>query len=319
MTLPRQLLPASTYLITRTTTQRTLLLTPTGELERIVVYCLFHAAKKYSISVHAFCVLSNHVHLVVTDHEAQLPRFMHWFCEFTAKCLLARLGRSECLWAANEKYNAVRLEGREDVLDKIVYTMTNPVHSRLTPSGAEWPGPKSVPADLRGADGRRRTRRGKWLKPAFQAPRPRLFSPKGKLPEVVTGFITRPEAFADLSLGEYQALLARRIREREKTLCAQLIEEHGQRGAFLGAKKALRADPHSSPATPREARSLIPTFAAKDREQRKSAIERRRAFLDAYHDALERYREGDHDVIFPAGTYAMRVLFDARCAKAKAA
>jgi REP element-mobilizing transposase RayT len=319
MSLPRQILPESTYLITRSTTQRKFLLRPDPVVARVVTYCLFYAAKKHGVSVHAFCVLSDHLHLVVTDHEAELPRFMHWFSEFTAKCLNAYYGQRECFWAANSKYNAVRLEAREDVLDKIVYTMTNPVHSRLTPTGAEWPGAKSVPADLRGADGRRQTKRGKWLKPSFHARRPDFFSAKGDLPAEVSGWITKPAAFADLNLGAYEALLARTLREREKTVSAALIAEYGKRGAFLGAKKAARVDPQSSPTTPREESAIIPTIAAKDCELRIAAIARRREFLRAYQDALVEYRAGEHQVKFPAGTYAMRVLFDVRCTKASTA
>jgi putative transposase len=33
------------------------------------------AARRFGIVVHVFCVLSNHVHLVVTDPDARLPRF----------------------------------------------------------------------------------------------------------------------------------------------------------------------------------------------------------------------------------------------------
>jgi REP element-mobilizing transposase RayT len=316
MSRPRQLLPESTYLITRATTQRKLLLRPDAVVERVVLYCLFYAARKYGISVHAFCVLSTHVHLVVTDHEAQLPRFMHWFSEFTAKCLNRHHGQRECFWEANSKYNAVRLEAREDVLDKIVYTMTNPVHSRLEASSSAWLGAKSLPRDVRDARGRRQSKRGKAMPTPFRAKRPEFFSPDGELPAEVTGAITKPAAFADLNLGEYEALLARCVREREKTLRAEIIAEHGARNAFLGAKKALKADPHSTPATPRETSAIVPTIAAKDRETRIAALERRRAFLAAYDDALDRYRRGERTVKFPPGTYRMRVLLRVRCARA---
>jgi len=42
------------------------------------------------------------------------------------------------------------------------------------------------------------------------------------------------------------------------------------------------------------------------------AEEEERDFQKRYKEALKRYRAGERDVVFPAGTWKMRVLFNVR-------
>ena len=69
MSLPRQVLANQTYLLTRRCMGRRFLLRPDKRLNNLFVYCLALAAQKYGIQIHAFCVMSNHYHLVLTDTE----------------------------------------------------------------------------------------------------------------------------------------------------------------------------------------------------------------------------------------------------------
>ena len=82
------------------------------------------------MELHALCFLANHYHIVLTDPNARLPEFMQWLNEFTAKSINALHGRWENLWACGS-YSAVVLESAEDVLDKMVYTLCNPVTAGL--------------------------------------------------------------------------------------------------------------------------------------------------------------------------------------------
>lgn len=67
-------------MLTRRCAQRLLLLRPCETTTAIFRYLLGVAAKRYHVSVHAFCVLSNHVHLIVTDNDGCLPAFSHGVC-----------------------------------------------------------------------------------------------------------------------------------------------------------------------------------------------------------------------------------------------
>ena len=62
----------------------------------------------------------------MTDPLGTLPRFLQWVHEYVAKCINAMYGRWENMWAS-EATSVVRLEADEDVLDKIVYCLANPV------------------------------------------------------------------------------------------------------------------------------------------------------------------------------------------------
>ena len=78
MSLPRQILPGTTYLLTRRCTQRQFLLRPSAVINQVFLCFLARAAELTGVQIHAFGVLSNHDHLVVTDPERRLASFMHW-------------------------------------------------------------------------------------------------------------------------------------------------------------------------------------------------------------------------------------------------
>ena len=67
MTLPREILPASTYLMTRSCAHQEFRLRPSEEVNRILLYCIVEAAARTGVVLHAFCVMSNHWHCVFTD------------------------------------------------------------------------------------------------------------------------------------------------------------------------------------------------------------------------------------------------------------
>ncbi|HSN82506.1 MAG TPA: transposase, partial [Polyangiales bacterium] len=53
MTLPRRVLPNTTYLVTRRCMGRRFLLRPDALLNQVFVYCLARAAEKHGVEVHA--------------------------------------------------------------------------------------------------------------------------------------------------------------------------------------------------------------------------------------------------------------------------
>src|SRR6266545_4007950 len=99
MTAPRQIIPGTTYLITRRCAHRQFLLKPSPVTTGIFLYVLAVAARRYGIQVHAFSVLSNHFHLVITDPDARLPAFEQYLDSLVARAVNASLGRFESFWA----------------------------------------------------------------------------------------------------------------------------------------------------------------------------------------------------------------------------
>ena len=116
--LPRQILPGSTYLVTRRCTKRQFLLKPSKRTNRVFLYCLAHACEVTGVQVHAVTVMSNHYHAVVTDPEGRLPKFAELLNKYVAKCQNAGYGLWEKLvfrYAVNllnRRFRAGQREGR---------------------------------------------------------------------------------------------------------------------------------------------------------------------------------------------------------------
>ena len=97
-----------------------------------------------------------------------------------AKAVNASLGRWENLFAT-EQPSAVRLEHPDDVIDKMLYTLLNPVESGLVKQAEKWPG-------LWGFEGERTVERPEVF-----------FRPDGPMPErVKLKFEQPPHAAGDL-------------------------------------------------------------------------------------------------------------------------
>ena len=62
VTPPRRVLPGTSYLVTRRCSERRFFLRPSKLTNEILLYVLAVAAQRYGVLVHAFCVLSNHLH-----------------------------------------------------------------------------------------------------------------------------------------------------------------------------------------------------------------------------------------------------------------
>ena len=147
MSAPRQVLPGTCYLITRRCAQRQFFLRPCADTNGLLLYVLAIAARRYHIQVHAFCVLSNHLHIVLTDPDACLPAFEQYLDSLVARALNTRLARRESLWDP-AGYSAVDLSSPIDIVDKAAYALANPVAAGLVQSGREWPGLWSAPEQI---------------------------------------------------------------------------------------------------------------------------------------------------------------------------
>ncbi len=270
---------------------------PSRESNEILHYCLAVAAKRHEIHVHAYSFLSNHLHLVVTDPRGHLPAFAQHMDSLIARALNSVLGRWEWFWAPGS-FSGVTLESREDVLEKMAYTLANPVAAGLVRRGKEWPGVRSTPEQL-GA-GRTTVRRPE-----------RFFRKEGSMPEEVELEVTCPAGFE--SVEELRRELSKRVEELEDEAARRLGEE-GR--SFLGARKVMAQKPNARPAPVEPRRELNPRVAARDKWKRIEALLRLGAFLSDYREAWSRYARGARDGFFPEGTYLMKVVHGVACAAA---
>jgi len=297
MTAPRQVLPGTVYLVTRRCLGRCFLLRPSRLTNETVGYLLAVAAARYGIQVHAYCVLSNHLHLVVTDPDARLPAFGQFFDSMVARAINAALGRWETFWAPSS-YSAVALTTPDDILAKCVYVLANPVAAGLVRRARRWPGLWSSPSSV--------------AAPPLEFRRPRhFFRENGSLPEMA-----RLELVVPASCGEPTAFLGRLELELEaaEARARQQATESGR--GFVGERRILKVRPTAAPASREPRRGFKPRIACRDKWKRIEALGRLAAFVDAYRSALRAWRLGRLGVVFPAGTYLVRVTHNVACAAA---
>ena len=140
--------------MTRRCSERRFFLKPTDAVNQVFLYVLAVAARRHGVLVHAFCVLSNHYHLLVTDPEARLPAFMQYLDSLVARAVNASLGRWEGFWSSDASYSAVSHDAADDVVRKAAYVLANPVSAGLVERASEWRRSGSASPRRRASSGR---------------------------------------------------------------------------------------------------------------------------------------------------------------------
>jgi putative transposase len=276
-------------MITRRCSQRSFRLRPSQETNRIFMYCLAFALEKTGVLLHAACVMSNHHHLVVTDPRGVLPDFLRELHRLTAKAMNASQGHWENLWAA-EPCNVVRLVTDADVADKIAYVVANPVAAGLVTQPEAWPGFLS------------------WGEKTLRVTRPlAYFSEEGTCPHELRLVVEAPPTRDGMQATRHVWMerVARAISEKIRT-AHRAARKAGRE--FLGPEAALAESLVRTARSKEDRRGVVPTFAAKVTAVRKGLQHIEQRFRARYREALGWWRRGRRDVVFPHGTWGMRVF-----------
>jgi REP element-mobilizing transposase RayT len=294
MSLPRLIAPGTTYLLTRRALRRHLLFRPDAAITQLISYALAVSARRYGIEVHALCAMSTHVHIVVTDVRGILPCFLRSFHRLVAlgtKVLRAWEGP---VWG-HEATSAVRLVTREAVLEKIVYTLANPVLAGLVERSRDWPGAKVLVEQI-GLGTQKISRPDVYFDPANPA-----------WPTVVDLPISLPPGIEARDARAFRRQVAAELTRAEAKARAEM---QSRRARVLGAERASEVSPFERAESAEPLRGRNPTFAVgRGRvDAWRRAAEVVRAFRLAYRSALDRWRRGLRSVVFPPGTWWMRVL-----------
>ncbi|HXU80255.1 MAG TPA: hypothetical protein VN914_02585 [Polyangia bacterium] len=271
---------------------------PDGETNNAFIYCLAEAASRFGIDVLFAIANTNHHHTGIHDRDGNFPAFLERFHKLFAKCQNALRGRSENFWAA-EQTSVVRLVDEGAVLDKMTYALTNPVKDDLVERAREWPGVNALDAIVRDRP--------------LTATRPPHFFRSDKtssMPDVVTLKFVRPPELKHLSQKEFVELVQERVRSVEESAAL----DRKKRGVrVLGREGVLRQDWRASPNSEEARGGLKPTVAARNYWGRMEALQRNRAFRDAYILARDEFIKGKRDTVFPAGTYWLRRFAKVSC------
>jgi putative transposase len=296
VTKARPVFPNETLFSTRRVHKRQFLLKSHPDVEQAIEYIVAVLCERYGIDLHALSVLSNHKHDVSTDPHAAIVEFQRDCHQLIARCLNARFGDFESMWSSVPT-NRVTCAQPIDVLDKIGYTLANPVSSYLVADGADWPGVRSAwPAKPRVV------KRPSWF---F-----RSADDGGEWPEQATLRFSRPPGFDDLSDSELAGLIARVTAAKEE----EAREEARSLGIdFVGKRGLRRQSRYGYPSSKERRFGIRPRVAAKSKSVRLEILRRNRLWLAEYERARDLFMSGATETEFPFGTYKMRVVFGVRC------
>lgn len=290
--MPRRILPGLAYFLTRRCTQRNFLLRPDKHVNLVLLYLLAEAALRFNITVYAFCAMSNHVHMVVRDNEGNLPEFMAHFYKLVAKVLNVHWERTENLWS-NEQASVVRLLQENDVFDKILYTLLNPINDNLVERVHHWPGITSYEWML---SGKKKT-----------TERPRgFFRDGGPMDEEVVLTLARPPGYEHMTQKQWAEELGKHVRAKEEEMREARKRDPKLRKRFVGRQRVLAAK-HTDTATRIESPAqLRPQVACLNGDLRMGALLELKAFRKAHEYARVVWSAGNRSEPFPRGTYKMK-------------
>ncbi len=295
---PHPRVPGTTYLVTRRTYAGVFRLLPEPEVVAICRFCLLCAAQRHHIELHAFCFMSNHFHLVLTDTVGELSEFMHWLDLMLCRCLNRLQGHRGLLWEPG-RLNEVKLCDAAAVLDKILYTICNPVRAEQVKTPRHWPGLCSLPRHYSAG--------------ALRARRPRVYFSRrdSEVPATAELRLTVPAVFGDLDPAGFRQLLSAPLKARCEDIAAELFNQ-GRR--FRGREKVLAVSPEYCPPEAFKESEIIPFIACKDRDQRRAELKALELFKVEHARSRAAFRAGDREVSFPAGTNWWRKHVGVRCA-----
>ncbi len=263
------------------------MLRPDQETKQAFAFCLALALLKHDVEVIAWVVMSNHYHLVVYDENGRVPAFAQYFNRLLASVFNDRWKRRENFWSSEDPCITL-LATEADVMEKVAYTLGNPVDALLVDSVAEWPGSSS----LEYLDGKART----ITRPEY------YFSPDSKvIPETIELALSAPKK--ETSFRAW----AQRVIARVAKIDARAAERRKESRKFRsrGVKEVLAKRPTDRPTKKERPRKLRPRVGCKDLEKRIALLVQEKEFRWQHRDARKRLARGEEKVVFPKGTYRL--------------
>ena len=289
------------YEITTRTIDRTMLLRPSKEVNKIILGVIGRAQEQTGVKIYALVFMSTHYHMLIgcadSDEQASFLGMVN--CNITKKLndLNKRTGSG---WS--RRFRAVPVsKDRTTQERRLRYLLAHGVKERLVARAKDWPGASSLPWLLSGT-----AIRGVWTSftERYHARRRKGYVAKdGEFDTVYELKMSVLPCWRELTSPEWRALVAEMVAEIEADEAQRCVDEHDMalEDRVLGAEAVLAAHPFDRLAW--QGRSHAPSVHASCRVVRKWMKEELRALRNAYAVASFRFRSGEWDVEFPLGTF----------------
>ena len=282
--------PGQYYLITTRCHQARFFLRPDPALNDAVLEWLARAQQAFpDLCLHAVCVMSNHLHLIVHDQRGELAAWASFFLGNLARAVNRIRRRSGTFF--ERRYAAEPILDTEALIDRLIYVVTNPVKAGLCRRANQWPGivlwaPDGIAVEWRISWIDRESQR-RATTSARNGNRSEAPKAQGRL---------RIEPLRDheaspLNLGEA-------VRSREQEFAA---ERRAGRRRTLTKSRVLAQSWHAAPRQPK--RTPRPLCHASDPALRRAFIEAFQEFVALFRDASEQLRSGIRSALFPDWSY----------------
>jgi hypothetical protein len=293
MPRPLRYIPADSIVeVTTRTIQGRRLLRPSPELNDLILGILGRAQSLFPVRIHAFVVLSNHWHgLLSVNDAAELAAFVAFVNGNIAREVGRIHGWRERFWG--RRYRAIVVADEASQVARLRYLLQNGCKEGLVDRPVEWPGLSCVEALTRNADLQgtwhdrtaesKSSRRGREMIPGQFAKRYRVT-------------LAQLPCWRSLSPAQHRAACADLISEIE----AETLAERVRSGkACVGAAALLSQNPHEPPAE--TDRSPAPFVHAACRLVRVAFRQAYAAFVEAFRAAAECLGRMKAD--FPPGAF----------------
>lgn len=132
----RLLIPDAVYHVTMRANRKEMILDPSG-IKELYLSVLKAAKGKYAIQIHNFCIMGNHVHIIIKPgHNESLSAIMQWINSVFASRYNRLMGRCGHVWG--ERFFSAILHSLSDYLRAIDYVDENPVAAHLSAGSSTW-------------------------------------------------------------------------------------------------------------------------------------------------------------------------------------
>jgi len=291
---PRLSPPGVTVEAMTRTTQGRYLLRPSPELNEIMLGILGRALALFPVELHAYTVLSNHYHMLLTPPDAEvLASFMGYLNREISRRIGTLHDWPGGIW--QRRYDSTPILGEAAMVARLRYVVSQGVKEGLVEKALDWPGISSTQSLLDGT-----VVEARWLDiDAYHRARRR--DPSASRDDFIHVF---PIELAPLPCWAHLSP------ESHRRACADLVDDieseaaadRQQRGVgVLGAACVCAQDPHHRP--PRLESTPAPVVHASSIEHRQLFLALRREFINAYRVGATKLRDGERDVRFPAHSF----------------